>query len=183
VGLYGYIEQIPVTYIICATFVTFASILWAWNQIIWRSELSLIKSMIREAKSPTGLPDKHAPPKPFATQDDFQSRTITGKTVPIYALPRDRLFVKNREFIDCDIEGPSVILPFFNTSFENCSWGLPESDAKSLMFPIAKDRTMTGIIGLLDCVFRGCRIRNIGVAGPKKELDAFIDAISNGGMR
>lgn len=78
-------------------------------------------------------------------------------------LPPDSDTISGRTFEDCTIYGPAVLIPILGVWFEQNSF---DSDLDALLWEIPDERaSVAGGIGLIDCTFKRCVLRRIGIAG------------------
>jgi hypothetical protein len=69
-------------------------------------------------------------------------------------------------FENCELVGPAVIVPLGTTAIRGCNW------AGDPLWVIPNDHTeLVGAIGLQDCHLVGCRMRQIGLAVPERDVD------------
>jgi hypothetical protein len=84
--------------------------------------------------------------------------------------------VTDMTFENCVITGPAVVLPLAGTQFISSAFEAP--DPESMLWEIAPARRYTvGAIGLLNCIFRGCRFTRIGFGGPREALEQFRSGV------
>jgi hypothetical protein len=84
--------------------------------------------------------------------------------------------VASMTFENCVITGPAVLVPLAGTQFISSAFEAP--DPESMLWEIAPTRRYTvGAIGLLNCVFRGCRFTRIGFGGPREALEQFTAGV------
>jgi hypothetical protein len=79
----------------------------------------------------------------------------------------------DRQFKDCVIIGPCVVVPAADTVFTHCTMGQPSGDVRNLFLRAAGSR-ITGGIPLPGCRFEGCLFVGVGFAGDDSFVDAFV---------
>jgi len=77
--------------------------------------------------------------------------------------------IKGRTFEDCTIYGPAMMYTTGTGILTACSFDAPPD---AVFVAVAEGQTMlAGPITLVDCVFRRCDFRRVGIIGPKKIID------------
>lgn len=85
--------------------------------------------------------------------------------------------IEGRTFEDALVLGPAVILPLGGLTMEDSTIdGTPEA----IFIVIADKRPITGVIGLVECTFRRCRLQNIAIAGSAEIVENFKKAMGGG---
>lgn len=80
--------------------------------------------------------------------------------------------IRGRTFERCDIRGPAVVVPSGKTVSEYNTF---DGSADAVLWEIPPDRSkVIGAIALEDCTFIRCRFANIGIAGPRDVIRAFL---------
>jgi hypothetical protein len=101
-------------------------------------------------------------------------RHVTHRSFRIVDLVGDDDLITEKTFEDCTIYGPAVLAPLDRMTFEHNSF---EADPEALFWVIPEGRTrVVGAIGLIDCTFRRCIFRRIGIAGKQELIDRFLQA-------
>src|SRR5688572_10864091 len=96
---------------------------------------------------------------------------VTHRSFRIVDLVGLDSLITRRIFEDCTIYGPAVLVPLGSSMFEK---NIFEGEPQALLWEIPEDRTQVeGAIGLVDCTFRRCIFRRIGIAGPRTVIDLF----------
>lgn len=90
------------------------------------------------------------------------------------------LSIDGRTFVDCFIEGPAVMMPIEGCDFENCNFGDPHGDPRTLMLKPMGARRVTGVIPFTNCIFERCTFGGIGFAGTPEFLDRLVAALDGG---
>ena len=98
--------------------------------------------------------------------------TITGQPVQLSEyVSWDTPVIRGRTFENCTIYGPAILVSLSpsnvlaNSGFD----GTPES---TIWVVDADERPqLSGAIGMIDCVFRNCRFRNVGLVITPEQLD------------
>jgi len=85
--------------------------------------------------------------------------------------------VRDREFEDCLIQGPAVLLPFGEGAvFSECN--ITAMDARpDAVFLEIPDGPRNGCVGLSNVTFRHCSFENIGIAGLPDDLARMREQI------
>lgn len=113
-----------------------------------------------------------------ATPEELSAPLIRDRIVDIHTLPRDaERYIRNKEFHDCDIVGPAVLLPA-RVSFRNITTHGAPGGIESILWPINPSaERMTGAIGIDQCRFENCLFIDIGFAGNTDILDSFRTSV------
>jgi hypothetical protein len=86
----------------------------------------------------------------------------TGEAVHIALLAREKGTIRDREFVDCDINGPAVLYLGEETALNTNSW---DGDLDAILWRIEPGRArILGAINVERTTFVGCRFHNIGIA-------------------
>lgn len=91
--------------------------------------------------------------------------------------------IVGRTFEDCTIYGPSIMLPMGESNFEHNAFESPPKadgspDLEGLFWTVPQGpEFIVGCIGVLDCTFRRCNFRLIGIAGSAKSITTFRKAM------
>lgn len=119
---------------------------------------------------------------PPVEDDELSGPVFTQRTVYIAEFARKAAGVKwrdavinSRTFTECHVVGPAVLVDM-NTgqvnaeTFVDCSW---DEGADSAWASASLLQRYTGIVGLEDCLFRGCRFTRVGrlVKSPEQTED------------
>ena len=121
---------------------------------------------------------------PEATADQLVSRTEFDKAtiwLPRMALEhlrQGRVFIENKTFTDCVIEGPAVVLMGDGVAMDGCHMGVASDPAMLLLRPVGK--TVNGVIGFKNCRFIRCRFAQIGFVGDDRFIEEFQQNLANG---
>lgn len=104
-----------------------------------------------------------------------EDRHITHRSFRIVDLVDEGSdLIMGRTFEDCTIYGPAVLAPLNQLTFERNTF---EATPDALFWVIAEDRNqLVGAIGLIDCTFRRCTFRGIGIAGKRELIQRFAGA-------
>ncbi|MDO8613729.1 MAG: hypothetical protein Q7R32_13060 [Dehalococcoidia bacterium] len=107
----------------------------------------------------------------FATPEHLAPAYLRGLTIRIADMVREDLVIRDRTFEECEIFGPAVLIPLGAGVLQECSF---EGDPASVFWEIPSGRVaIAGAIGLQDCVFKRCKFRRIGLAGPPEAIEKF----------
>lgn len=81
--------------------------------------------------------------------------------------------IQGVEFSNCQILGPSVLIPQGSTSIVNCTW---DGTIDAIFWEIPPARThVIGGVAATDCIPSSCRFVEVGLAGTD-ELRQLVDA-------
>ncbi len=71
----------------------------------------------------------------------------------------------------------ALLAPLDRMTFEHNSF---EADSEALFWEVPGERTrVVGAIGLIDCTFRRCIFRRIGIARKRELIERFLTAINS----
>lgn len=112
------------------------------------------------------------PPENLATRVVFEKVRVPMSRLADEA-NASGLRVSDRQFRDCVIIGPCVVIPTTDTRFENCNMGDTSGDVMNLFLRAAGPMIIGGI-PLPGCSFEGCLFLGVGFAGD----DAFVNGFS-----
>ena len=115
--------------------------------------------------------------------ENLASRVVFDKVrVPMSRLAEAAnlggLALADRQFKDCVIIGPCVVVPAADTTFTNCTMGQTSGDIRNL-FLRAAGPMITGGIPLPGCSFDGCLFLGVGFAGDDAFVDAFVKLLGD----
>jgi hypothetical protein len=78
--------------------------------------------------------------------------------------------VENRNFENALILGPAVLAPLERVTIAECNFdGTPEA----LFLEVAEGRSLVGVVGLKNVVFRRCAFRNVALIGTPQAVQEF----------
>lgn len=80
-------------------------------------------------------------------------------------------------FENCTIVGPAILAPIDRTLFQNCGF---DGTIDAVLWEIGDRDLVTGVIGLLDCNFFGCRFQRIGLAFKGEQFEHMRQQLENG---
>jgi hypothetical protein len=87
----------------------------------------------------------------------------TGEVIRLALIADTDATVRDREFADCQINGPAVMVAH-SCEFTNCGW---DGEPESLFWEIPPPRSLViGAVLVQGCRFIGCRFSGVGIAGP-----------------
>ena len=99
----------------------------------------------------------------------------TGEVVRLALLADHDATIRYREFADCQINGPAVMVAQ-GCEFTNCGW---DGEPDRLFWEIPSPRAMViGAVLLQDCRFIGCRFSGIGIAGPPEAIAKWREGLT-----
>lgn len=115
------------------------------------------------------------------TPDDLGTRkAFHGVVVSIPALieaaTAARTPIEGRSFTDCVILGPAILSPGVGTRLNNCNFGDVYGDPKNLLVKAAGDRVI-GALAVAGCVFEGCLLNGVGLAGDETFIANFLGGV------
>ena len=114
----------------------------------------------------------------LVTRTEFEKASIWLPRMALEHLRQGLVFIENKTFTDCIIEGPAVILPGDNVAFDGCHMGTASDPAMLLLRPVGK--TVNGVIGFKNCKFIRCRFAQIGFVGTDQFIEEFQQNLANG---
>jgi hypothetical protein len=87
--------------------------------------------------------------------------------------------INGKTFVDCSLQGPSVIVPISGCQFDACDMGASDNDIRNLLLQPVGPTKITGAIAFRDCVFQRCAFVGIGYTGAAEFLDQMraIDGV------
>lgn len=100
------------------------------------------------------------------------AKKLEGESFYVWELlPADAVkpVVIHRVFIDCVFRGPAVI--GFLGEIRASDISLGEAPLDSVLLEMVAEGDKQGIIGLLNCEMRGCRLERVAIFGNKELLD------------
>jgi hypothetical protein len=86
--------------------------------------------------------------------------------------------IRGRTFEDASFVGPAVVAPLTGVTFDHCVFGF-DKDMESILWEVAPDRFVVGVIGLERCTFRRCRFNGISFMGIKESIDNFRNGLGS----
>jgi hypothetical protein len=90
-------------------------------------------------------------------------RSFSSQVVRIGDLAVVRPYLEGYHFEGCLIVGPVILVPQGNTQLHQCHLG---GTLSNIYWKIEDGREwLSGAVGLVDCIFEGCRFDNVGWAG------------------
>lgn len=84
--------------------------------------------------------------------------------------------IKGKTFTDCLFEGPALMLPVKDCSFDGCNMGVTR-DATSLFYT-PKGSVLIGAIPFEDCRFINCRFSQVGFTGHPDFMQGMADSLA-----
>lgn len=85
--------------------------------------------------------------------------------------------LENRTFINCDIEGPAVMLALDGVYFVDTNFGPTAGDLRGMLFRSLNGRTAIGAIPVRNCTFRNCRFHALGITGSEDLLQQLVEQV------
>jgi len=108
------------------------------------------------------------------TKPWMRDSVITDRSFRIVDFALDSDIIDGKTFEDCTIYGPAIIMPLESTTLAHNTF---EADPETLFWIVPEDKLrVIGAIGLVNCTFRRCVFRRIGVAGKRELRNLFMHA-------
>ena len=104
-------------------------------------------------------------PGPAAVCRDFRNEPVRLADLINQGRPST---LQGYTFDDCDIYGPAVITLVSGGGIENCQLG-----SGDVFIEVTVPRTLIGVIGLYNTLFRHCRFHRVGIAAPAELIETF----------
>lgn len=111
----------------------------------------------------------------FAMPDALISPVLQGLTIRIGNLAREDNVIRNRTFDNCQIYGPSVILPS-GCTFIKCLFDTSNRDS---IFIITTNKTIANATVFEFCIFKNCVFHKMSFIGPSELIEDLKSKISN----
>ncbi|MGD1043318.1 MAG: hypothetical protein ABR913_09720 [Sedimentisphaerales bacterium] len=112
---------------------------------------------------------KTAPKQTFAIPDALTAPTLQNMTIRLSDLVREDFIIRNRTFVNCHIYGPAIISLTQCTLINNVF-----TEAENI-FIETTDKTVTGAIGLDNCIIKDCTFHKISFIGLHEQIE-FLKA-------
>lgn len=77
--------------------------------------------------------------------------------------------IRNKIFENCIIYGPCIFANMGINTFDEVEF-FTDGAVDSMLYPVASDRTLVGVIGIAGCTFRKCQFKGIGLMGTAEML-------------
>jgi hypothetical protein len=123
-------------------------------------------------------------PNPATSRSlDPLAREITGGRFSLHDLYRASVqagggvWIEDRIFTDCVVEGPSLMLVLEGVHFESCNFGETGGDMRNMLFRPMGDVGI-GAIPVRNCTFLRCRFQTIGITGGESLLQMLIEQVT-----
>jgi hypothetical protein len=116
------------------------------------------------------IPPKFA--RPLATAEELGNKTIQGRTVWLSDLLEDGFYVRGRRLIDCLVLGPAVVVAESSVIWSGVTF-LADDPTQVFLELTTRNKVITGVTGLADCVFQDGATCMVSFAGTRKDLDAL----------
>lgn len=126
------------------------------------------------------MTDANPAPSPdqLVTRTEFDKASIWLPRMALEHLRQGLVFIENKTFTDCIIEGPAVVLMGDGVEMDGCHMGVASDPAMLLLRPVGK--TVNGVIGFKTCKFIRCRFAQIGFVGDDRFIEEFQQNLANG---
>ncbi|MGZ9100815.1 MAG: hypothetical protein ACXW3O_14030 [Brevundimonas sp.] len=89
--------------------------------------------------------------------------------------------IDGRTFVNCDIEGPAVMLVQDGNLFEGTNFGPSGGDMRNMLFRPLSGKMAIGAIPVSNCVFRNCRFHALGITGGDDVLEMLTTQVKTTG--
>lgn len=85
--------------------------------------------------------------------------------------------IDDRDFTDCTIEGPALMMVLDGVSFESSNFGQTGGDMRNMLFQPMGNAGI-GAIPVRNCTFTRCQFRAIGITGSDSLLQTLIQQVA-----
>ncbi len=85
--------------------------------------------------------------------------------------------LENRTFVDCQIEGPAVMLALEGVLFDGVNFGAVGGDMRNMLFQPMSGRMAIGAIPVRNCTFRNCQFQTLGITGGEELLNMLVEQV------
>lgn len=89
----------------------------------------------------------------------------------------DQPVIKGKVFKDCLFEGPALVVPVKNCSFDGCNLGATRDP--NALFYTPKGSMLVGAIPFEDCQFINCRFSQVAFTGHPDFLQGLADSLTS----
>lgn len=120
-------------------------------------------------------PSSAAAPSRDVTRTEFKGESIWLPRLSVEHLNAGHEQITGKTFTDCLIEGPAVMMPASDVTFDACHMGTASKPENLLLAPVGD--LVTGVIGVADCRFVRCRFLLIGFVGREAFQETFAAAV------
>jgi len=107
----------------------------------------------------------------LVAKTEFTKEAIWLPLLAVHHQNAGQPIIKGKVFKDCLFEGPALMVPVNNCSFDGCNMG-GTRDAQSLFYS-AKGSVLVGAIPFEDCQFINCRFSQVGFTGHPDFIESF----------
>jgi hypothetical protein len=127
------------------------------------------------------LTNRNQATRTLATPADYKSKVFKDKNLLLFEVFRANLEatgdirIQSVRFENCQIEGPSVMLPLGGCTFDDCNFGIAHGDMRTLVMHPGSPERVTGAIPMVGCTFRAVDFFAIGFTGDSAFLDSLLD--------
>ncbi len=116
-----------------------------------------------------------AAPSRDVARTEFSKESIWLPRLSVEHLNAGHDAIRGKTFTDCLIEGPAVLMPTADVTFESCHMGTAKDPRNLLLAPVGD--LVTGAIGVADCRFIRCRFLFVGFVGEAAFRDQFVGGV------
>lgn len=120
-------------------------------------------------------PSTAAAPSPDVTRTEYAGQSIWLPRLSVEHLNAGHEQITGKTFTDCLIEGPAVMMPAPDVTFEACHMGTASKPENLLLAPVGD--LVTGVIGVADCRFVRCRFLFVGFVGREAFRETFAAGV------
>ena len=114
-------------------------------------------------------------PRQMSRENLLKQPYLQGVSLRIAEIVQNHV-IENRTFEDCTLEGPAVIVKTGVGIFHECNF---EGNLGEILWGIPSSRkAVLGAIELRNTVFRRCRFREVGIAGPPDVIKIWLEDTS-----
>lgn len=102
-----------------------------------------------------------------------------GRTIRVADLVTEEPWLlAYRQFVDCELVGPALILLQGSTTFKACAFIVPQSDGvlrpEAILIDLPDGGTApAGAVAMFDCHFEGCRFEGVTFCGAENVMNEF----------
>ena len=87
--------------------------------------------------------------------------------------------IEGKTFVNCQFEGPAVILPVQGCAFQNCNMGDANGDIRNMLLTPMGPEKVIGVIAFRNCTFRDSAFFAVGFTGAPDFLQQFAAMVGD----
>jgi len=125
-----------------------------------------------------------SPPRQVEMREmDPLGKTFSGGHFALFDLYRANIqagggaIIEGREFTNCFIEGPAVMLVLEGTHFDGVNFGPSGGDLRNILFQPVSGQRAIGAIPVRNCTFTNCQFHTLGITGGEDLLRTLIEQV------